>query len=190
MFRRQLPVYSSDLHSPYPPRFGFPHLRRLFAICVKYSAGGIGKNLFNPAASGICVSSISFSEKYDRNFSKTVCIAACICAEAFPTRSSTNTELRHHLISCVTGRWSRTSRADYFYGIEAGAIGAVSAALLTVRSIHLFYTPVFPVWGRLPDILWVCSYLRFSLRMPIVNRSILQRLSCFRAAYFLFRYSC
>ena len=112
-----------------------PAFAALVAICVKYSAGGIGKNLFNPAASGICVSYLLFGKNmtvFTKPFASLPAFALSV-----PDAVLNEYGVATSLDLMRDGKVVTSSIADYFYGIEAGAIGAVSAALLTVSLIYL-----------------------------------------------------
>lgn len=112
-----------------------PAFAALVAICVKYSAGGIGKNLFNPAASGICVSYLLFGKNmtvFTKPFASLPAFALSV-----PDAVLNEYGVATSLDLMRGGKVVTSSIADYFYGIEAGAIGAVSAALLTVSLIYL-----------------------------------------------------
>lgn len=112
-----------------------PAFAALVAICVKYSAGGIGKNLFNPAASGICVSYLLFGKNmtvFTKPFASLPAFALSV-----PDAVLNEYGVATSLDLMRDGKVVTSSIADYFYGIEAGAIGTVSAALLTVSLVYL-----------------------------------------------------
>lgn len=112
-----------------------PAFAALVAICVKYSAGGIGKNLFNPAASGICVSYLLFG-KHMTVFTKPFA-SLPVFALNVPDAVLDEYGVVTSLDLMRDGKVITSSVADYFYGIEAGTIGAVSAVLLTLSLIYL-----------------------------------------------------
>ncbi len=113
-----------------------PAIASLIAVFfTKIPAGGIGKNLFNPAASGICVSYLLFG-KYMTVFTKpfvylpafSFYVGSDFLAEA---RVTTSLDLMRD------GKIVTSSIADYFYGLAPGTIGAVSVIALLLSLTYL-----------------------------------------------------
>lgn len=113
-----------------------PAIASLIAVfSTKIPSGGIGKNLFNPAASGICVSYLLFG-KYMTVFTKpfvylpafSFSVNADLLAEA---RVATSLDLMRD------GKIVTSSIADYFYGLAPGTIGAISVAALALSLLYL-----------------------------------------------------
>ncbi len=113
-----------------------PAFASVFAIAVsKKMFGGIGKNIFNPAVSGICVSYLLFG-KYMTVFTKPF---AYLPAFSVSVDKGLLDSLRvvTPLENLKFGKINISAISDYFYGITPGIIGGVSSALLVISFVYL-----------------------------------------------------
>lgn len=109
-------------------------------IIGKELFGGIGKNLFNPAATGICLSYALFPNTLNY-FTKPF--------EYFPALAfNVPTELieQNHVVTALDnlkeGTVQVSAIADDFYGTAAGSIGELSALLLLIGFAYLLFKRV------------------------------------------------
>lgn len=104
-------------------------------VICKYAAGGIGKNIFNPAAVGICVSYCFFG-RYMTVFTKPF-----VYLPAFNISLSDAVLSKATVITSLDimrdGKVTTSAVGDYFYGIAPGTIGAISVAVLIFSLIYL-----------------------------------------------------
>lgn len=113
-----------------------PAFAAVVAIALgKYAAGGMGKNLFNPAVSGICVSYCLFG-RYMTVFTKPFDYLPAFDIQVHDTILS-SVRVTTSLDIMRDGKIVTSSIGDYFYGISPGTIGTVSVALIIVSLIYL-----------------------------------------------------
>ncbi len=113
-----------------------PAFAAVVAICLgKYAAGGIGRNLFNPAVSGICGSYCLFG-RYMTVFTKPF---EYLPAFDFQINDAILSDIRitTSLDIMRDGKIVTSSIGDYFYGISPGTIGTISTALIIVSLLYL-----------------------------------------------------
>lgn len=101
----------------------------------KYAAGGMGKNLFNPAVSGICVSYCLFG-RHMTVFTKPFEYLPAFDFQISDTLLS-GVRVTTSLDIMRDGKIVTSSIGDYFYGISPGTIGTISTALIIVSLLYL-----------------------------------------------------
>lgn len=106
-------------------------------VIAKGLFGGAGKNLFNPAASGICLSYILFAEKMTV-FTKPFEYLSPLSLE-IPVSRLSEIRVSTALDNLRQGIASPGTIMDEFYGLAPGTIGEVSALLLLLGLIFLLF---------------------------------------------------
>ena len=106
-------------------------------VIAKGLFGGAGKNLFNPAASGICLSYIFFAEKMTV-FTKPFAYLSPISME-LPVSRLNEIRVSTALDNLRQGIASPGTIMDEFYGLAPGTIGEVSALLLLLGLVFLLF---------------------------------------------------
>lgn len=106
-------------------------------ILAKGLFGGIGKNLFNPAATGICISYIFFSKKMIV-FTKPFAYFPAMKINISPEMINAN-RVSTALDEMKDGIASPGTIMEEFYGLTPGSIGEISAIMLLIGLVFLLF---------------------------------------------------
>ena len=138
-----------------------PAFASVFAIVIsKKILGRIGKNIFNPAVSGICVSYLLFG-KYMTVFTKPF---AYLPAFSVSVDKGLLDSLRvvTPLENLKLGKVNISAISDCFYGISPGIIGGVSSALLVLSLVYLLFRRKITLTTTVSYLLTIISLTYFT----------------------------
>ncbi|MEG1742718.1 MAG: RnfABCDGE type electron transport complex subunit D [Clostridia bacterium] len=114
-------------------------------IVAKQAFGGVGKNIFNPAASGICASAMIFSN-YMSTFTKPFTYFSTFAIN-LPQSEVESARVMTSLDLIRKGTVESSALANYFYGISPGTIGEISVLLIALGFLYLLSKRTIPFNG-------------------------------------------
>lgn len=131
---------------------------------VKYPFGGTGKNIFNPAAAGLCFVGFCFPEQV---FAYPEALSPLqLWGGAFTPEVSPDFQIR-------LGSVPNTEPIKYIFGQFAGPLGSTAAILLLACLVFLVVRKTISIYAPIAAIVTISIFLLFFPRVPAARFEVL-----------------